>query len=159
MQRYTTMVPAKIFAKEVLLMRRSLLLVILPLFALCPLFTGAVAPHSAYAATNAVNAAFEQAAKEFGTPAVLLKALCYTEGRLSNRNGVASIDGGYGCMHLTSNTRDDTLNKAANTLHVSTQQLKLDIAVNIRGGASALHDAALQISPAHTLPTQLADWY
>lgn len=143
-------------------MRRSLLLVFLPFFVLCPLLTAGMQPSSAYAANAAIhsmNTAFEQAAKEFGTPAVLLKALCYMEGRLSNHNGAASIDGGYGCMHLTTNTRTDTLDKAATLLQVSTQQLKLDSATNIRGGAVILRNDALQLSSAHTVPTRLADWY
>ncbi|HEY5004461.1 MAG TPA: transglycosylase SLT domain-containing protein, partial [Ktedonobacteraceae bacterium] len=105
------------------------------------------------------NQAFNQASKDFGVPASLLKALCYMEGRLSNHGGSPSIDQGYGCMHLVQNSRVHTLDQAAKDLGVSTNLLKTDLTTNIRGGASVLHDYALQLSSNHTLPTSLADWY
>ncbi|GHO84948.1 N-acetylmuramoyl-L-alanine amidase [Dictyobacter formicarum] len=140
--------------------------VLLPLL-LCLLFTTAmgVASPSAHAATAAttasstVNDAVAQASQEFGVPAELLKALCYMEGRLSNHNGKPSLDNGFGCMHLIQNKRADTLTLAAQKLGVSTNQLKNDIALNIRGGAAVLKDESIQLSPTHTAPTKLADWY
>src|SRR5690349_10141401 len=82
-----------------------------------------------------VNQAFAQAANTSGVPVVLLKAICFLEGRLSNHQGSPSIDGGYGCMHLVKNKHTDTLDVAAAALHVSPDLLKSDIATNIRGGA------------------------
>lgn len=114
--------------------------------------------HTAALASNA-NQAFAQASKEFGVPATILKALCYMEGHLSNHGGSPSIDQGYGCMHLVQNSRVHTLDSAAKDLGVSTNLLKTDLATNIRGGAAVLRDYALQLSPTHTLPTSLADWY
>ena len=106
-----------------------------------------------------IGSTFEQAASEFGVPASLLKALCYMEGRLSNHGGTASIDSGFGCMHLVKNAHADTLDSAASALHVSASQLKADIASNIRGGAAVLRAEALHLSPTHTLPRNLAGWY
>lgn len=103
------------------------------------------------------NQAFNQASKDFGVPAALLKALYYMEGRLSNHGGSPSIDQGYGCMHLVQNSHVHTLDQAAKDLGVSTTLLKTDLATNIRGGASVLRDYALQLSSNHTLPTSLAD--
>lgn len=106
-----------------------------------------------------VNQAFEQAEQEFHVPGVLLKALCYMEGRLSNSNGQPSIDYGYGCMHLVKNAHDDLLDRAARELGVDAKQIILDMPTNIRGGAVLLRDDALQLSQTHRLPTNLAGWY
>src|SRR5579863_4185659 len=134
---------SKTYCKEVPFMRRHLLFAIFFLV-ISPLLIRVVQSHPAYAAANSANDAFEQAAKEFAVPSSLLKALCYLEGRLSNHSGSASIDGGYGCMHLTRNTRGDTLGRAAKELGVSDQQLELDMSANIRGGAIILRDDAIQ---------------
>lgn len=135
------------------------------------------------ASASTINPVFDQAASEFQVPAVLLKTLCEMEGHLSNHGGNPSMDQGYGCMNLVKNSqtntldpaaaraeaRDgnlniasgqtDTLDQAATLLHVSTDQLKTDIATNIRGGAAVLRAEALQLSGNQTLPTSLADWY
>ena len=139
-------------------------------------------PQQTARAAGNVNEAFERASQQYGVPVALLKALCYMEGHLSNHNGSPSIDGGYGCMHLVKNNyqtslprgagRDqgigtlmikdgttDTLDSAAKDLGVTTEQLKTDMATNIRGGAAVLRDDAIQLSRDHTLPTALADWY
>jgi N-acetyl-anhydromuramyl-L-alanine amidase AmpD len=140
--------------------------------------------HSMQAARAAgnINQAFDQASQESSVPVAILKALCYMEGHLSNHGGTPSIDGGYGCMHLVKNNshtsvprgargdlgigtnmikdgQTDTLGTAAKDLGVTTDQLKMDMATNIRGGAAVLRDYALQLSSNHTLPGTLADWY
>src|SRR5689334_4635966 len=104
----STCTHSETYCKEVLFMRRYLLFAIFSLVILS-LLIRIVQFHPAYAATNSANDAFEQAAKDFAVPSSLLKALCYIEGRLSNHGGSASIDGGYGCMHLTRNTHGDIL--------------------------------------------------
>ena len=140
--------------------------------------------HSMQAAKAAgnINQTFDQASQEFGVPSAILKALCYMEGHLSNHGGTPSIDNGYGCMHLVKNNshtsvsggaskdrgigadmikdgQTGTLDSAAKDLGVTTDQLKMDMATNIRGGAAVLRDYALQLSSNHTLPTSLANWY
>src|SRR5579875_1201501 len=106
-----------------------------------------------------VSQAFARAASEFHVPAVLLKAICYMEGRLSNNGGWPSRDNGFGCMHLVKNDHVDMLDRAARELGVSARQLKLDMPTNIRGGAILLRDYALQLSHMHSLPDNLNDWY
>ena len=118
-----------------------------------------VANAQSVSASGKISSAVDQAASEFGVPSSLLKALCYMEGRLSNHGGSPSIDNGFGCTHLVKNKSVDTLDQAAGILHVSANQLKTDIATNIRGGAAVLRAEALQISSTHTLPTSLAGWY
>ncbi len=103
--------------------------------------------------------AFEQAAREFGVPSTLLKAICYMEGRLSDQNGQPSVDHGFGCMHLMKNRRGDMLDQAARELKLSVDQLKFDLPDNVRGGAAILRDDALQLSSARSLPNNLNDWY
>src|SRR5579875_3256898 len=63
-----------------------------------------------------VSQAFARAASEFHVPAVLLKAICYMEGRLSNNGGWPSRDNGFGCMHLVKNDHVDMLDRAAREL-------------------------------------------
>ncbi len=109
--------------------------------------------------TLSANQAFTEAASEFQVPVSLLKTICYMEGRLSNHGGSASIDNGFGCMHLVKNSDADTLDQAATDLGVSVSALQQDLPTNIRGGAAVLRDTALQLSSSHTLPTSLAGWY
>lgn len=116
--------------------------------------TGAV-----QARPGVVSQAFEQAEREFQVPAALLKAICYMEGRLSNNDGHPSMDNGYGCMHLIQNTHGDLLDRAAQDLKVSVDQLKLNMPTNIRGGAALLRSEALQLSATHRLPGELSEWY
>ncbi len=109
------------------------------------------------AAPLSANQAFTQASQATGVPVELLKAICYLEGRISTNDGEASIDNGFGCMHLVKNQNFDTLDKAAGELGVSVPRLKQDLATNILGGAHILRDDALQLSA--TLPARLGDWY
>jgi len=131
------------------------------IFTLIALLTGLVGgspvANAQTASTGKIGSAFEQAASEFGVPVSLLKALCYMEGRLSNHGGSPSVDNGFGCMHLVKNKRADTLDEAASLLKVSANQLKTDIATNIRGGAAVLRAEALRLSS--TLPAKPGDWY
>src|SRR5258708_21495279 len=99
------------------------------------------------------SAAFANAASDFSVPVELLKAICYLEGRLSNHTGFPSADNGFGCMHLVKNGHSDTLDQAARELHVKVEQLQLDLATNIRGGAILLHNDALHLAPDHHMPT------
>lgn len=111
----------------------------------------------AFAAEN-VNGIFAQAAHDFSVPAPLLKALCYMEGRLSNHGGTASIDQGYGCMHLVKNRHSATLEQAAHDLRVSEDRLKTDLATNIRGGAAVLRDYQRQLSDTSQPTANLDSW-
>ena len=74
-------------------------------------------------------------------------------------NGYPSTDNGFGCMDLVKNSRTNTLDEAASLLHVSENQVKIDMTANIQGGASVLRQDALKLSPNHHLPTNLAGWY
>src|SRR5437879_5100268 len=114
--------------------------------------------HSYAASSPSINQAFLQASHETDVPVPLLQALCYMEGRLSMHDGTPSIDRGYGCMHLVKNKKQNTLDQAAQDLHVSTSRLQNDLVTNIRGGAAILRQNALKLSPTHTLPKTLADW-
>src|SRR5258708_2739169 len=111
------------------------------------------------ASAVSANQAFNQASSTYGVPVELLKAICYMEGRLSNNGGEATQDNGFGCMHLVRNAHFDTLDKAANALGVSMNQLRADMPTNIRGGAYILREDALQLSSSQSLPSSLGDWY
>lgn len=91
---------------------------------------------------TSLNAAFENAAKEFNVPASLLKALAYAETHFDNHKGEPSNDNGYGLTHLTDNTENQSLNRAAALLGVSADVLKTDDYQNLRGGAAVLRALA-----------------
>ncbi|HEU5378126.1 MAG TPA: N-acetylmuramoyl-L-alanine amidase [Ktedonobacteraceae bacterium] len=118
---------------------------------------GGLTAYAASTSATSARAAFAQASQETGVPASVLKALCYMEGRLGMHGGNPSIDGGYGCMHLVKNEHADTLDQAARLLHVSAQQVKTNLATNIRGGAAVLRAYAQKLSG--DLPGSLAGWY
>jgi len=108
---------------------------------------------------TSINQAFNEANQRFGVPVVLLKAICYKEGRISQNAGVPSVDNGFGCMGLVKNSHADVLDSAAQDLGVNANQLKQSLSANIFGGAAILRANALQLSSNQTLPTNLADWY
>jgi N-acetyl-anhydromuramyl-L-alanine amidase AmpD len=123
--------------------------------------------------------AFEAAAKEFHVPKSVLMATSYNLTRWETHAGQMSADGGYGPMDLrtsqpiedgrgdparpvntnaTTQHGDDTLNRAAQLLGISTKDLQSDATQNIRGGAAVLADKAKQLNNGK-LPTNTADWY
>ena len=133
------------------------------------------------AATSGAEQAFTQAAQKTGVPLEVLKAICQMEGRMSMHAGSPSMSNGYGCMNLVHTDTDgckalveykgavcthpfvrksiDTLNHAAQLMHIKPDQIKQDLATNILAGAWILREHALAMSANHTLPTQLGDWY
>ncbi len=133
----------------------AILLTLIAGYSISQTWARSASPASALSA----NGAFSQASSTYGVPVELLKAICYIEGRLSNNGGIASEDNGFGCMHLVKNGNGNTLDRAAQELDVSVNQLKQDLPTNILGGADILRDDALQISSTHALPTSLAGWY
>jgi hypothetical protein len=126
--------------------------------ALVALLGFGVAGAPARAATpSGVNAAFAQAAREYGVPQQVLESVCYLEGRLGAHGGQPSIDGGYGCMHLVQNKKADTLGEAAKLTGLSVTALQHDTAANILGGAAVLRAEALALAP--KLPATVSGWY
>ncbi|HEX6289567.1 MAG TPA: transglycosylase SLT domain-containing protein, partial [Herpetosiphonaceae bacterium] len=85
-----------------------------------------------------LNAAFQQAAKEFDVPRDLLMAIAYAETHFDDHNGAPSIDNGYGLMHLVDNPSVQTLAAAARLLGIAQDALTTDSVHNIRGGAALL---------------------
>jgi hypothetical protein len=106
-----------------------------------------------------LTSTFEETSARFGVPAPLLAAICFLEGDLSMHGGAPSVDNGFGCMHLVYNASLDTLDVAAHDLDITTEQLQTNMRLNIAGGAAVLRDTAQSLSPTHTLPKRLGDWY
>jgi hypothetical protein len=111
-----------------------------------------------YAASR-LEQAFASAASDYEVPEPLLKSLCYMEGHLSNHGGRASMDNGYGCMHLMMNGHMHALSQAATLLHVDAAKLKTSLPLNIRGGAAVLHAYQRQLVPGVASRMTLRDWY
>lgn len=102
--------------------------------------------------------AFQKAAATYGVPVELLVALAYAETRLDDHDGVPSVAGGYGVMHLVSNPRVTTLEKAAGLTGLDPEQLKTDTAANIMGGAALLAHYAAERGDAVKV-RELGDWF
>lgn len=80
---------------------------------LCPLVAQAetwptepepVAPAATHPDQATLEAAFEQAATDYGVPAVILRAVAFVESRWIHTG--PTIDHGYGIMHLVDNDGD-----------------------------------------------------
>jgi hypothetical protein len=102
---------------------------------------------------------FGAASTRFGVPAPLLAAICFLEGSMTMHGGAPSVDDGFGCMHLVRNADLDTLDAAAHDLDVTAGQLQTNMRLNIVGGAAVLRDLARGLSPTHSTPTRIGDWY
>ncbi len=89
-----------------------------------------------------IEAAFDQAASEFGVPAEILKAVAFVESRWVQFG--PTIDGGWGVMHLVESDRAETLQAAAIASGETVDALKHNALANIRGGAALLADLVRQ---------------
>ncbi|MEU9510067.1 N-acetylmuramoyl-L-alanine amidase, partial [Micromonospora sp. NPDC048170] len=103
-----------------------------------------VAPATAATAgsTSPLDTAFARAAGEFDVPKDLLVAVGYGETRLDGHEGRPSQANGYGVMHLVSNPRQRTLERAAELTGQPVAALRSVTSANIRGGAALLRDIA-----------------
>ncbi len=125
--------------------------------------TGPLAAGKALAQTNSsLEKEFREAAKRYGVPMVLLKAMGYVNTRWEMPPPEASDYekgdihgwGGYGIMHLVRNPGSDTLGEASTLTGISVERLKTDRAANIMGGAALL--ARAQGRPR---PDRLGGWF
>jgi hypothetical protein len=120
---------------------------------------------------------FSKAAKEFGVPENILKAVSYNESRWDSHGAQASADGGYGLMDLTTKVASEdgrgnpdlkgkqitqpkqyTLDEASQLLGVPADTLKKDDTQNVRGAAAVLAKYAKQTNH-NKLPSNESDWY
>lgn len=121
---------------------------------------------------------FTEAAAEFGVPSELLLSISYNQSRWENHNGKPSVAGGYGLMHLTTQTEQEdgrgdparplpertlntlprTLDEAASEIKATTDALKQDDKQNVRGAAALLAKYAKE-AQGGVLPKNINDWY
>lgn len=111
------------------------------------------------AGSGAMNTAFSKAAAEFGVPRDLLVAVGYGETHLDGHGGRPSQANGYGVMHLVSQPKHRTLERAARLTGASVAELKKDTAANIRGGAAVLRAVADGQGMDAADRGSLAEWY
>lgn len=107
-----------------------------------------IAAAQAQNAETRLGPAFQAASTEFDVPVDLLLAVGYVETRWTHNAGLASIDGGWGVMHLVRNEYADTLGEAAALLAVDVETVKSDATANIRGAAALLRRHAGDLPPA-----------
>ncbi|BAD40053.1 N-acetylmuramoyl-L-alanine amidase [Symbiobacterium thermophilum] len=140
---------------------RGLSFFVLLLFLLTVVGTGWAAPEEferGHRLDGPMGQAFRKAADAYGVPVELLVALAYAETRLDDHDGVPSVAGGYGVMHLVSNPQVTTLDLAAKLTGLDPARLRTDTAANILGGAALLaHYAAEQGADVKSL--KLGDWF
>lgn len=105
------------------------------------------------------EAAFALAAREYAVPVELLKAQAWVEARFLFLPGQASIDGGFGPMHLSE--LDGSLPQAMALTGLSREALTTQLEANLRGGAAVLRakaDVVFAEYPA-LREEELSDWY
>jgi hypothetical protein len=97
-----------------------------------------------------LTAEFAEAAQEYGVPMELLMAISYVNTRWempspetnAYRRGDPHGWGSYGIMALVRNPFSDTLGEASRLTGIPEEELKVDRAANIRGGAALLASSA-----------------
>lgn len=97
---------------------------------------------------------FEAAAREFGVPSALLKAVAFAETRMQMVRGNEEFEGqpsAFGVMAL----RGERLARAAALAGVSIESAQSDARANIRAGAALLRDYADELSVDRT---RIGDW-
>ncbi|KQL46865.1 N-acetylmuramoyl-L-alanine amidase [Brevibacillus choshinensis] len=123
-----------------------------PLPSQAPVFSISVA-HAEEESSTSLQQAFEQASEEFDVPLGILLSVSYNITNWENHSGSPSFSGGYGIMHLSTNT----LKSAAALLDRKADELKKDPVQNIRGAAAVLAQYA-QDTTGH-VPKNEEDWY
>lgn len=81
---------------------------------------------------------FQHAESAFGVPAVLLREIARVESGFNQRRGSPSLDMAYGVMGLRDSALSQSLPEASRLLGVTPDDLKRDVAQNIRGAAAVL---------------------
>lgn len=102
--------------------------------------------------------AFASAASRWGVPEAVLMAISYVESRWEQRGGEASLDGGYGIMHLVEGEAG-TLERAAQLTGRSTDDLKVNPTANIEGGAAILGTLSQQPIKTKTVTNKWEPWF
>ena len=99
---------------------------------------------------SALAAEFREAAEEYGVPIELLMAMGYVNTRWEMPSPVVNAYeecdlhgwGSYGIMALVQNPYSNTLGEASRLTGIPEEQLKIERAANIRGGAALLASSA-----------------
>jgi hypothetical protein len=102
--------------------------------------------------------AFDTAASRWGVPVQLLMAIGYVESHWEQRTGEASLDRGYGIMHLVEG-ENGTLSKASALSGGSEDDLKDSAAANIDGAAAYLSYISQQIYKPGKTTDKWAGWF
>lgn len=108
-----------------------------------------------------LDLAYRSAAEEYAVPQPLLEAIGFSETRWWMRPGVASIDQGYGVMHLVDRGAQGPLATAARLTGQAPDELKTDLDANVRGAAAVLRayaDRYFRDTPSKD-ERRLSDWW
>jgi N-acetyl-anhydromuramyl-L-alanine amidase AmpD len=108
-----------------------------------------------------LDAAFAAASEQYAVPRPLLEAIGYSETHWWMRPGVASVDQGYGVMHLVDDGEAGPLARASRLTGLSREQLTTDVESNVMGAAAVLRDDADRYfaeTPSKNA-SRLGDWW
>ncbi|MFI6789851.1 N-acetylmuramoyl-L-alanine amidase [Nonomuraea sp. NPDC050383] len=111
------------------------------------------------ASADPVADAFARASSAYEVPRDLLVSVAYAETHLDGHDGKPSSSGGYGVMHLVSNPKVHSLERAATLTKQSVSALKSDTAANITGGAAVLRAYADELGLGAAARKDPAKWY
>lgn len=141
-------------------MIRSLLAASLVFFAACGTESSEVTTPSVVN-ESPLNAAFEDAAREYQVPVEILKSIGWVETRLSTRANLESQTGGVGVMQLSRRDDWNSLGEAAKLTGASEGQLRVDSRANVRGAAAVLRQLfdRAQKNDASLDSRNVGDWY
>jgi hypothetical protein len=106
--------------------------------------------------TSPLEATFDSAAKDYGVPAPVLKAIAYVETRVSARAGLVSVSGGHGMLSIVERADWQMGSRATALTGASLGQLDVDLHANIRGAAAVLRELA---DRTQLDPSVLGNWY
>ncbi len=111
--------------------------------------------------TSALEAEFDDAAREFLVPVELLKAVAYVETRVSPETDLSTVSGGFGMMNIISREDWNMLARARALTGASEETLRHVSAVNIRGAAAVLRELGEQSFGQYSdlSAHRLGDWF
>lgn len=116
-------------------------------------------PSGTSTSSRPLAVAFDTAAARYDVPRDLLVALGYAESRLDMHGSAPSAAGGYGLMHLASNTQVRTLEEAATLTRLTPGALRAEPAANVLGAAAVLRSYADQAGLTDVARDDVNGWY
>lgn len=105
-----------------------------------------------------VQQSFQRAAERWNVPVDVLLAVGYVESHWEQRGGEASLDNGYGIMHLVGGA-GGTLERASQLTDLPVESLQTSASSNIQGGAAVLNDISQKLNKTQGQQAKVDAWF